>query len=337
MVPHSSREIFLQGDRIVSPSIRQVRFNMKNLRTLVVIASLLVVLTGAQLALGADDGKFTVLNCWEKGTYTLLQECTNTVITTVGKTEAERNESRLLFNWQIEASSEGEDGVQQFKMKLLRVMMRMRVNGRETIYFDSSNGRAKVESLNAVFRNMKNTSVTVVFKNGTPTEVLGCDDFWKDISEPTEKEEKDLLLNVRGLASSDNIRQTFETLVYLDSAEEVAVGDKWKNSTTLALPSIGDKTLEWNCSLDSVEDSKEAPLATVSGKGSLDFAVKEPTKGVVRVEMENTVTYNTRYYFPTTVDSKVYVVHKSEEDADSAKAVETRVGFSKNKLTVVKH
>ena len=309
---------------------------MTKIKTLVKIVSLLVVLACAQIV-SADDGKFVVLNCWEKGSYTLLQECTNTVITTIDKAEAGREESRLLFSWQIEASSEGKDGVQQFKMKLLRVMMRMRVNGREVAYFDSSNGRTKVESLNAVFKNMKNTSITVVFKNGTPKEVLGCDDFWKGISEPTEQEEKVLLLRLRGLASADNIRQTFETLVYLDSPEEVAVGDTWKNSTTLAIPSIGDKNLEWNCSLDSVDESKEVALATVNGKGSLDFDIKEPGRGNVRVEMENTVTYNTRYYFPTTVDSRVYVVHKTEENAGTDKPVETRVGFSKNKLTVVKH
>ena len=310
---------------------------MKNIRTLIKIVSLLVVLTGVQIALGADNGKYAVLNCWEKGTYTLLQECTNTLIVTVGKTEAERDESRLLFNWQIEASPEGGDGVQKFKMKLLRVMMRMRVNGREVIYFDSSNGRAKVESLNTVFRNMKETLVTVVFKDGNPTEILGCDDFWKGVSEPTEQEEKVLLSNLRSLASADNIKQSFETLVYLDSSEEVAVGDKWKNSTTIAIPSIGDKTLEWNCSLDSVDDSKEAALANVSGKGRLDFEITEPVKGKGRVEIENTVTYNTRYYFPTMVDSKVYVVHKSEEDAGSGEEVRTSVGFSKNKITVVKH
>ena len=310
---------------------------MKSIRTLVKIVSLFVVLTSVQFAFGADDGKFVVLNCWEKGSYTLLQECTHTMIATIGKTEVERGESRLLFNWQIEASSEGEDGVQKFKMKLLRVMMRMRINGRETVYFDSSNGRAKVESLNAVFRNMKDTTVTVVFKDGIPTDVLGCDDFWKGISEPTEQVEKDLQSNLRVLASAENIRQTFETLVYLDSSKEVAVGDKWKNTTTLSIPSLGDQTLEWDCSLDSVEKSKEATLATVSGKGSLNFEIKEPAKGVVRVEMENTATYNTRDYFPTAVDSRVYVVHKSAENVESDKDVETRVAFSKNKLTVVKH
>lgn len=308
---------------------------MMKTKTIVRFVALLIFLAGTQTARCADDGKLAVLNCWEKGSYTLLQESTNSMITTVGKTEVERGESRLLFNWQIEASSEDSDGVQKFKMKMLRVMMRVRVNGKEMIYFDSSNGRSKVESLNTVFKNMKNTSVTVVFKKGFPTEVLGCDNFWKNLSEPTNDEERVLLTNARNLASAENIRQTFETLIYLDSAERVAVGDKWKNSTTLAIPYIGDKTLEWNCSLDKVEGTKDAPLATVNGKGMLDFKVSEPMKGDVVVKMENTVVYNTRYYFPSTVDSKVYVTLKSDKGSD--KEGETSVGFLKNKLTVVKH
>ncbi len=308
---------------------------MMKTKTIVRLVAFLIFLAGTQIARCADDGKLAVLNCWEKGSYTLLQESTNSMIKTIGKTEDERYESRLLFNWQIEAFSENSDGVQEFKMKMLRVMMRVRVNGKEMIYFDSSNGRSKIESLNTVFKNMKNTSVTVVFKNGFPTEVLGCDNFWKNFSEPTNDEEKILLANARSLASAENIKQTFETLVYLDSVERVAVGDKWKNNTTLALPYVGDKTLEWDCSLDKVEGTNDAPLATVNGKGTLDFKVSEPMKSSVVVKAENTVVYNTRYYFPTTVDSKVYVTLKSDKEPD--KEGTTTVGFSKNKLTVVKH
>ena len=310
---------------------------MLNIKTHLKLVFLLLVLVGTRVAFSADDGKVAVLNSWEKGAYTLLQECTNTMITTVGKNESERGESRLLFSWQIEASSEDSNGVQKFKMKLLRVMMRVRVNGKEAIYFDSSNGKTEVESLNTVFKNMKNTYVTVVFKNGTPAEVLGGDNFWKNLSESADEGENALLANIRSLVSSENIKQTFETLVYLDSPERVAVGDTWKNNTTLAIPSIGDKRLEWNCSLDKIEGTEDAPLAEVSGKGQLDFKVDEPVKGSVHVEMENAVVYNTRYYFPTTVDSKVYVTHKSETGSDSSKGSVTRVGFSKNKLTVVRH
>ncbi|MGI6401302.1 MAG: DUF6263 family protein [Thermoguttaceae bacterium] len=306
------------------------------IKTFTRLFSLWIVLLTAQTVLGADDEQYAILNSWEKGSYTLLQECTSTLYKKANAAEAERDDSRALFNWQIEAGAEGSDGIQKFSMKLLRIMTSVRVNGREIIYYDSSNGLSRIELLNAIFKQMKETETIVVFKNGVPMEVLGCENYWKDIPEPTDDFEKFLLNHMKSFADPDNIKQTFETLVYLDTPNMVAVGDKWTNKTVLPVPVIGDKTLEWDCSLNKIKRSGGVPLASVTGKGVLNFSVAEPLRGDVVVKMENSADYDTKSYYATHVDSRVTVNVKTMSP-DSEDTEQFYAGFLKNKLTIAKH
>ena len=306
-----------------------------HIKTFVKIFSLLVACAISHFAFGADDEKYAVLNSWEKGGYTLRQDCTNTLIKTVDGTEAGREESKLLFTWQIDASSETADGVQMFNLKMLRVMMRIRSNGRDQVYFDSSNGKDKSEILNAVFARMKNSAIVVIFKNGTPAEVQGCENFWKDLPEPKDENEKNLLLNVQTLAAADNIKQTFETLTYLDSSKKVGVGDSWNSHTVLQIPLVGEKSFEWDCALNSIKKGADAPLANVSGKGKMEFDVNAQIK--CEVKMEGDVVYDTRACYPTSVVSRVFVsINRNSDDADG-KHLEVYSGFTKNNLSVAKH
>ncbi len=287
-----------------------------------------------------DEERYAVLNSWPKGVYTLRQECSHTLLKTVDGDEAERDESRLLFTWQIETDGEDDNAVQIFRLKMQRIMMRLRCNDRELVYFDSSNGKNESDVLNDVFANMKKADVTVIFKNGKPAEVKGCEQFWENLSQPSSDTEKELLANILNLAAQDNIKQTFESLVYFDSPHKVGVGDSWKNYTDLEIPLMGTKSFEWNCTLSSVrKNNNNVPIASVSGLGSMNFTVNEEVKG--NVKMEGEVLYNSLECFPSTVTSRILlsVEKKGKPTADgkSGGAPEVYSGFTKNIISVAKH
>lgn len=308
-----------------------------NIKTCAKLFLPIVLFAFSAFVSGAESEKYAVLNSWEEGTYFLLQECTNSVFKTVGKTETERDESRLLLNWQIDADSEDSDGNQQFHLKLLRIMMSIRINGKEVVYFDSSNGISKLGILNGIFKQMKEVEVVVYFKGGLPTRVQGSDDFLNNLPEPANDEEKLLLASMKNLTTPDNIKQTFDTLVCLDSPEYAGVGDTWESHTVLSIPVVGDKTVVWNCVLEGVDASRDRVLAKVSGKGMLDFKIDGAASGDVNVRAEDKVVYDTKSCFPTSVDSRVYVTLKTPGNSESKENEETYIGFLKNKLTVAKH
>lgn len=287
-----------------------------------------------------DEERYIVLNSWQKGVYTLRQECTHTLLKTIDGDESERDESRLLFTWQIETNGEDDNAEQVFHLKMQRIMMRLRCNGSELVYFDSSNGKNESDVLNNVFANMKKANVTVIFKNGKPVEVKGCEQFWENLSQPASDSEKELLANIANLAAQDNIKQTFESLVYFDSPQKVGIGDTWKNYTDLDIPLMGTKSFEWNCTLGSVrKNNNNIPIASVSGLGSMDFIVNEEVKG--NVKMEGEVLYNSLERFPTTVTSRILLSvekkGKSTADGKSNGVLEVYSGFTKNNISVAKH
>ncbi len=287
-----------------------------------------------------DEERYAVLNSWHKGVYTLRQECTHTLLKTVDGDESERDESRLLFTWQIETDGEDGNAEQIFHLKMQRIMMRLRCNGSELVYFDSSNGKNESNLLNSVFANMKKANVTVAFKNGKPVEVTGCEQFWENLSQPADDTERELLANIANLAVQDNIKQTFESLVYFDSPKKVGIGESWKNYTDLDIPLLGTKAFEWNCTLSSVrKNNNNVPIANVSGLGSMDFTVNEEVKG--NVKMEGEVLYNSLECFPTTVTSRILLsVEKkamSNADGKTGGSLEVYSGFTKNNMSVAKH
>ena len=313
--------------------VRLVEMNAKMIMKLCCLALSLIV---CQHVSGADKVNYRVLNSWERGSYTLHQECTNTLVTIIDNKEVERDESRLLFTWKIEAMDESNDGRQTLVLRMLRIMMRLRCDGKELFYFDSSNGKDRSDLLNVVFSNMKNSTINVDMKNGIPEKVTGCERFWKDIPDPQNDEELFLFSSIKNLATNENIKDTFNTLVCLDASEEVGVGDDWKTHTTLPIPIIGDKSFEWDCSLKSVTESNGVDVAQVHGKGKLDFEIEEQRlKG--HVNMEADAEYDTKHGFAPSIHSKVIVSVNKKVDSDGKTHLETYSGLTKNNLTVVKH
>ena len=309
-----------------------------NIKSFIKNITLLMVFSVAQTTFAADSDKYVVLNSWEEGVYTLRQECTNSLIKSVDDKKVDQSESRLIFTWQIDAQSEDAAGVQKFNMKMQRIMVKIRSNGKELLYFDSSNGKSTSKLLNAVFARMKSSVVTAVFKNGVPVEIQGCDNFWKDLPNPGDESEQVWFDSIKMLASTSNIKETFDTLTYLDSAKEVRVGDTWKNQVELpdSLTSlIGVKTLDWTCCLDSVNVVGGTPMANVSGKGQIEFTVKDNIEGNVR--MEDEVVYNTSFFFPSDINSTAFITVSKTVKSEDEKHIEKYVGYTKNKLSVDKH
>ena len=64
-----------------------------------------------------DEERYIVLNSWQKGVYTLRQECTHTLLKTIDGDESERDESRLLFTRQIAPNEEDDNAEEVFRGK----------------------------------------------------------------------------------------------------------------------------------------------------------------------------------------------------------------------------
>ncbi|MDO5308089.1 MAG: DUF6263 family protein [Planctomycetia bacterium] len=307
-------------------------------------SSLTTILLGCLFALvmsnvvSRADDKYTPFNAWEKGDYTLRQDCFASVVKSVDKKVFSREQSRIMFTWKITAADVQADASQTLTMKISNVMTRYESNGNELDYFDSANALNK-PFMRDVFKAIMQVELTVLLKEGEVAKVDGCDNLWKDVPQPSAQDEELFLTRLQSYITADMFKQLFETLSCLDTVDEVAVGDTWKNETLISFPVVGDKTLQWNCKFDSLAKSGKTPLACVSGSSALAFDLTDTSHAELKTEQ--TAKYNVKSYFPVEVISRATVAIESKTerkgaDGETIVVVEKIAGMNKSNLTVVR-
>ena len=303
------------------------------LKNLTCMAFVLLCLFAVSMARGEGE-KYILQNCWEAGSYDLQF---NSVITTTksgDKPIPDQELYRHMLKWDVKADAE-KDGTQEFRMKITRLVTRVFINNKTLVQFDSSNDRERgLECLADAFAKIVDVEIVLVVKDGAPAEVRGYSEkMWEEILKDRDAREQGLIGIVQTLLSDDNIKQTYETLSYLDASDEVALGDTWKSDTILELPGVGDKTLEWNCRLDRVLKAAGRVVADVSGTGEIEFDVAEKKLQIV---MAANSKYDVAAAFPIEAKSSVTMTLRDKESSDE-KSSELITVSQKSNLTIAKH
>ena len=284
-----------------------------------------------------DDGKYAVFNYWSDGVYTLRQECLATSMTTHNGKVDERQQDRNMLTWKIEVVSESDDS-QIFKMTINRLVIRLQDNDSELLIFDSSNDKSpELALLNAVVDAAKQTPIKAIVKDGKAIQIEGfSEDFWKKAPVPKNDREKLMLTQAQQLFSDFNISQLFQTMTYLDSPGEVAVGEKWSTESVLPLPTGKEETLKWDCELASVKKSGSTTAAIVQGKGKVEFEV-DKISGLL-VNMDGTVKYDVQAHYPMEIVQRVTCsLNREIKDENDEPLLEAVIVLQKNNLTIDKH
>lgn len=296
-----------------------------------VICVLLFALV-TQTAFSADKDKYAVANIWEAGSYTLRQDCFISLITSVDKKVASRDQTQVLFTWHADVSELEDGGIQKMNLQASRVMLRYDSNNEELAFFDSSNEGANNDFVKEVFRRFTSASVEVVFKNGEIENVSVKKDVWEGF-EPEAEDEKAFFERFQALLTKETFKQIFDPFCWVANQEEVSVKDKWSNDVITTVQGVGDQNLTWDCKLDSVKKSGSSTFANVVADSALEVKVNDLLTANLKANLK--VKFNTRIGSPVELESRTTVtaVKKSDNTEEPEKNI---VALQRNNLTVAR-
>lgn len=290
-----------------------------------------VILLLAQQVVLADEIKYSLINIWEEGEYSLQQEGFISLISSLGKGEQSFDQTRTNFNWKATVYEFQTDGTQTIDLQATRIQLRLESKDTALLFFDSSNKSLTTTFETEVFQKFMRTIISITIKNGEVIDIKMDDSIWEGLS-PTTEAETIFLSALKGLPTLENFKQIFDPFMWAANPNEVSVNDTWKNEISFTLPVVGERSMNWNCRLKSVRKTGGKSVAEVVSNSNFDVKVDESVSANMKAEMN--VIFDAKSGSPLELVGKstVSAIRKSETDSPDLKIT----AMQKNKLTVVK-